>query len=1033
MKTISKSNTLRGALLAGTIISGVMLGTVGVSLAPIQASAQDYTSGNLSGDVTDQDGVAVAGAKVVIKSPQGATYTSTTSASGQFEARALAVGVYKITISKSGYLDESSTVTIGSVSNTYSFNLQSESAAKGSVVVVKGAKKRNDFAKTEIGASVNVQDLANKIPVGRSINSVVLLTPGASIPDATINASARRNQSLASLAGTSAAESSYYINGMQVTDQRTFLGYADLPFDFIDRIETKTGGYAAEFGRGTGGVVNMVTRSGTNDFVAGASFFTSPSGLRGHSPTTYAPGGTNSAGQIIFNDNTSSQSSEASIYIGGPIIKDHLFYFLDYNPRMSKSASGSSFSTPTTTAGTQTFSKTTSPRWGGKLDFVLNPDHRLEYTIFSDEATTYYNPYVVRKSDLQLTGPSPAYNQLSGGTNQIAKYTGRFTDWFTLSALYGKAISKYQDDGPAIVQPAVYDYALGGYINSNRAGLYNLSGQDERDTYRVDADFYFELVGKHHVRVGYDREDLTTKAYSAYNGGAIYYAYDDDTIEKLTFANKGTFDAQQSAIYLQDSWQITPDFSLQLGLRNDIYDYKNINGVSYIKIDNQIAPRLGFNWDPFGKKTDKVYGFVGDYYLPIATNTSLRASSGEVYTDEIFNGSRDANGKVVLDSNNTPVLGSRISIDYYSPPGAPDPRAVTEADLKPMYEREMLLGYEHTFETGRFANWRVGARAIYRNLENTIEDTAIGDAVLRYCARKNLTNCGDSPDIYPYVLFNPGDEARVFVDLQGDAAALGDGSANPAYNPQWIDLTTDDMAMPKAKREYKALELTFERPFDGKWSAGGSYTLAKSEGNYEGAVKSDIGQTDTSITQDFDHHANTLNAYGKLPNGHRHTFKVYGNYVFNDIISIGGNYTLQTGRAYSCIGVVPLSVDPYAPQSGTPSGWFCPGDTLNTATAATNDYLNVPSPRGSRGTTDTITQLDLNAKISLYKNDRDGGVDLTVDVFNVFDNQGVTRVVEAGEIRTSASGVKGMKAAYWGNPRSYQSPRFVRLGIKYKF
>ncbi|KAK0340558.1 hypothetical protein LTR94_030027, partial [Friedmanniomyces endolithicus] len=203
-----------------------------------------------------------------------------------------------------------------------------------------------------------------------------------------------------------------------------------------------------------------------------------------------------------------------------------------------------------------------------------------------------------------------------------------------------------------------------------------------------------------------------------------------------------------------------------------------------------------------------------------------------------------------------------------------------------------------------FADWSAGLRYVNRNLEEAIEDTAIGDAIVRYCVRTN-TACGQSgpgdadfSSLFPYVLINPGDGASVFIDLQGDTRTLADGSANPAYNPQQVELTGDDLSLPEVERTYEAVEFTFERPFDGRWGLQGSYTLAKSQGNYEGAVKSDIGQTDTSITQDYDHAANSLGAYGYLPNDRRHTLKLFGSYAPNDFFNVGANFTAQSGRHY---------------------------------------------------------------------------------------------------------------------------------------
>lgn len=1049
-----KTRTFRERLLRSTMFGGAALmaltaaPAVVVVMTPSMAMAQDYTSGVLSGTVTSSGGAPIAGASISVTSAQGSTRTATTDANGSFRIPALAVGGYQVSIQQSGFAALNQRISVQPGSSTYAFTLSSDSdVAQVSDIVVTGVRRVQDFNRTDTGLTVDVQEFAERVPTGRSINAVTLFTPGASLPDATIGASSRRNQGLVSLSGTSAAESVYYINGLNVTDQRSFLGYGELPFDFIQTIETKTGGYQAEYGRGTGGVVNIVTRSGTNEWTGGVSAYYTPNGLRSSRGLSYQQGGNNSAGVQVFNQYSRSDIKDYTVYGGGPLWRDHLFLFGVYNVRDVETAGArtrtlNAAGVPGATR-TQTFSSYDDPRWAAKLDFVINPDHRIEATIMNDETTTTsvtrtYNA----QTDVQTAETAPLYAD-AGGLTQIYKYTGVFTDWFTLSALYGRIESRYLDYGDPIALPGIRDYvaAGGNYItNGIHAGPYNLAGEDIRDTYRIDADFYVNLMGEHHFRVGYDREDLTSSAQSAYSGGALYYALAPEDcpagtpaagcIEVLTFANNGEFTAEQSAFYIQDSWDILPNLNLQLGVRNDRYDYKNVDGDSYIKLDNQWAPRLGFNWDPFDQGTDRVYGSVGDYYLPIATNTSIRASSGEIYTDEYFDATRTGGptGALVLNGN-VPQLGTRREILYYSPPGAPDPRAVIEQDLEPMYEREFILGYEHTFTEGMFADWRAGVRGVYRNLESTIEDTAIGDAVVRYCERTN-TACGQTgpgdaafASIFPYVLVNPGSGARVFIDLQGDARTLEDGSANPAYNPQYIDLTADDLALPEVERTYKALEFTFERPFDGVWGLQGSYTLAESKGNYEGAVKSDIGQTDTSITQDYDHSANQLNSYGYLPNHHRHTIKLFGTYAPTERFSVGANFTAQSGRYYGCIGRVPTSVDPLAPQVGTPSGWFCPLGPNNSTIA---------TPRGSQGQTDWTYQIDLNMKYDLIKSDRGGALSASIDIFNLLDNDETTRVVEQGLIRTAGNDLT-LRAPYYGRSRSYQAPRTVRFGLRYSF
>lgn len=1080
MKTNNKERLLASSLMAGMAALGapLMVGGAVLGIATDAHAQQSYTSQDLTGRVVDSSGSPITGATVTAVSDQGVSRSSTTGADGAFRFAAVPGGEYSVTVTASGFDTADTIIQVAPGSSTFAFTL----ARAGSDEIVVTAARVRDFNRTDTGTVFNVQELATQIPLGRSINAAVLLTPSASLADASIAANGiRRNQSGVSLSGTSAAESVYYVNGLNVTDQRTFLGYADLPFDFIQTIETKTGGYAAEFGRGTGGVVNIVTRSGSNEFHWGVSASYSPDSLRSERGLAWGPGGNNSVGQQIYNQYAEADAYEGSVWASGPIIHDHLFLFGIYNARYNDNWGAMGFTSTTTANGSWTNSTYNDPRYGLKLDFVINPNHRIEWTYFNDEATTDYKPWNVNRSfnitPTAATRPDGSllpYWQQSGGETNIVQYTGVLTDWFTLSALYGHNESGYLDYGPYISQPGILDY---GYLSGSnvtlgrQAGPFNLVGLDERETYRVDADFRFSLVGEHHLRVGYDREDLTSTAVSAYTGGGLYYAYDqascptgagaDGCVEIITFANIGEFEAEQSAWYVQDSWELTDNFSLQLGVRADIYDYLNSSGESYIKIDDQIAPRLGFTWDLFGDNSTRLTGSFGDYYLPIALNTSIRASSGEVYTDAYYQTDRTgtclttaACAPLVIDSNGFPTVGAQIgSTIYYSPPGGPDPKGVAEADLNPMYERAFTLGLEHDFTEGLLNGWTLGVTFTHRNLESTIEDTAIGDAIDRYCARTSAAICGGAPSspapvsAYPYVLINPGDGARVFVDMEGDGRTLGPGIPNPAFNPVWVNLTAADLALPEAERKYDAMTLTFERPFDGHWGLTGSYTLAHSQGNYEGAVKSDIGQTDTSITQDFDHAANELGAYGDLPNDHRHTLRLYGTYRPWERFTIGANFSVQSGRPYGCIGYVPPGVDPYAPQSGTPSGWYCPqGAATGTAVGSLQSQLtavglpaqqthaSVATPRGSMGETDWVNQLDLSFAYRIFGDEEaqggPGSLTATLDVFNVFDGDAVTRVVEQGEVRAAQHGVQ---APFYGMPRNYQGARSVRLGLRYAF
>lgn len=1030
------SSSMRGRLLASTLLAAAgSIGAIAVLSAPGAAVAQDYTSGNLTGRVVNEAGAPVAGAAVTVRSSQGVVRSTVTDEDGRYQIPALAAGGYVADVTAAGYGGvQARAISLAPGGSSFVFTL-----AQGEVseLVVTGVRQTQDFERTDTGLVLNVEELSERIPVGRSITNVALLAPGAIRPDPTIGSSSRRDQSTIVVSGTSAAETVYYINGLNVTDIRNLLGYADLPFDAIQSIDVKTGGYQAEFGRATGGVVNIVTKSGSNEWHGGVTLTYSPESLRTHAPQGFSGGGSAVSGATIYNTTASLETIDASIYLSGPLLKDRLFFFGLVNPRstkeyfalVSQGLTGNNLYT-----GVQTYNKSTDPRWLAKLDFNLTDTQRLEASFFSDETETS-QVFLNRDIRTGFTGQGPGYVQKAGGLNQIYKYTGAFTDWFTLSALYGKQVSDQQDVGPLLGIPRVRDRRGDTTVfltPANTVVALQPMGKDTRETYRVDADFYVRnLLGDHHFRVGYDKEKLRSTDAHGYNGG--YYmdvlygdpspdgSLGDQPYAVQTFlGSSGAYDAEQTAIYAQDSWDITPTLTLQLGVRLDRYDYRNRAGESYIELDDQWAPRLGFTWDPRGEGRDKVYGSFGRYYLPIATNTSIRAVSGEDFHQEYRSVTVNPDGSLVRDAQGVPILGDRlIPDDIFARPVAPMPDEIRAANIEPMYEEEFILGYEHEFAGGFLDGWRAGARYMHRNLASTIEDTDLGrgGVIDRYCARTGDINCligegtAESPNSNylfsgAYALLNPGSSAELMLDLQH-----GPGGANPTP----VLLTAEDLRLPKAKRKYDAVELTFERPFDGRWSLQGSYVWAKSKGNYEGAVKSDVGQTDTSLTQDFDAYFLTDGAYGYLPNDRRHTFKLFGVYQVTEALRVGANFYAQSGRPYGCLGYHPDDPSP----GGQPSAWYCP-----------IDGESVQVPRGSRGRTGWVTNTDLNLTYDIIQ-DRDGfgSVSAAVDVFNLFNERSATRVVEQGE----TINIVGRPVTSYGRSRSFQAPRSVRFTLRYSF
>jgi hypothetical protein len=468
-------------LEAGVAVPAIALMGAGFAVSGIialPAAAQDVTASSLGGTVTDASGNPVAGANVLIESAdRGFSRTTTTSSGGAFDVPSLPIGRYNVTISGEGIATtrvEDIAVAIGG--SSYGFSVDA-ATQDGNVIIVTGSSLRPevDFSGTATGLVLDVQNVVETIPVGRNIEAIQLLTPQVTTGDTAFGNSV-------SIGGSSVAENIYYINGMNVTNFRTFVGGTTVPFEFYDQVQVKTGGYQAEFGRNTGGAVIALTRSGSNELQGGFNVYWSPNALRQTAPNTYAQ-------QNEFDER---EQIEGNIWASGPIIEDRLFFFAFYNPRRFTQSD-------TADNGDVTTRKISDPFYGGKLDLNIVDGHRVEATYFSDN----------QDEEVTLNG-SPTTN-FSGGSNYILKYTGSFTDWFTLSALYGKSKFNQTSAGADDATPYVLDGRTNpalDYIAGNPAGTID-TGRDTRENYRIDVDLNFSLLGEHHVRAGWDLEKLT--------------------------------------------------------------------------------------------------------------------------------------------------------------------------------------------------------------------------------------------------------------------------------------------------------------------------------------------------------------------------------------------------------------------------------------------------------------------------------------------------------------------------------------------
>ncbi|MCI5106431.1 MAG: TonB-dependent receptor [Pseudomonadales bacterium] len=952
------------------------------------AFAQGNVDGYILGEVTSGS-TGVANATVTVRNVNtGQERTTTTSDSGTYRISRLSTGDYEITVQAGGYRGASREVLVSVGQGTPAdFSLVSGNVEQ---IVVTGANVAPvDVTLAETTTVFTAAEI-ERLPIPRDINAVALMAPGANLGDSRFGSSRVATAShystgfgLASFGGSSVGENVYYINGMNVTNFRNGLGGSTLPFEFYDQFQLKTGGFGAEFGRSTGGVLNAVTKRGTNEWRIRSGYITEPEALRGHSPDVLDPvaPGYDAVFSLDEKDET-----EAFFSIGGPIIQDKLFVYGIYQHRDIEEDDYTGGSILRRNVNDDPF-------WGGKIDWLINDNHTLELTAWSDESETIRTSYNYDEVS-QRVGNNLGDTIISrGGRNYIGKYTGAITDDLTVAVMAGTSEYDLTTAAPADATcPYAYDSRQGGLTQIGCwTNALPEAGFDEREVYRIDVEY--ALNDRHLLRFGVDNETNTstnTRAYSGPDGSYFRYyaATPGDTLNNggvvpagvteivryRQLNGGGEFETEAESYYIEDEWLVTDTITARIGLRNERFNNKNSNGGTFIKVTDQWAPRLGIAWDVNGDGSSKLFANFGRYHLPIASNTNIRLSGSELFTEDWY-----TLGGAIDPTTGAVPLGDQIGpTNVYGDGSIPDVETTIDTGIEPMYQDEFIVGYETELGDGYVGS----VTYTYRDLGQGIEDLTIDEA---------LGAMGE----FHYILANPGRPVNTFYDLDGDGV-------NEEYN-----FSAEELGFPEAMRKYHAVNFTLEKNWANGLYARANYTWSHSYGNYEGMVRSDNGQDDAGITTLYDFAGLLDGAYGDLPNDRRHAIKAFAAYEFAPgwQASLSGSYT--SGRPRNAFGVHPD--DPFAALYGAESFY----------------NQGVFTPRASLGRLPGVKNIDLGVKY-----ERDFGpntLTFRADVFNIFNYNTYTEIDEVADEES------GVAAATYGLPTWFQRPRAVRLGVTYDF
>jgi len=984
------------------------------SVAPM-ALAQD---GAVVGRLVTDGGQKLSNATVTVRNPQtGFARTVPVNADGSYRIPLLSPGTYQMELSVAGGAPTPVGEVVVTLGNATTVNVPVGGISTLGAVEVRAPQVVSmvDVTSTESAMNISRQDVS-RLPVDQDLKSVAMLAPGV------VSGKSSLGGQGISFGGSSVAENSVYIDGLNVTDFYNRVGFSSAPFAFFQEFQVKTGGYSVEYGRTTGGVINAVTRSGTNEFHAGAEMTVEPSAWQSSSKDYYLPNGD----PYLISSHDGNSNSKLNVWGSGAIIQDRLFFFGMYEARDNRafntSDDGSTFNNGNSDDGF----------WGAKLDWQITDNHSLSLLGFSDKYENVADVYNYDYLTGTRLGQTNTIFTNTGGDNFALTYNGHLTDTFAMKAMVGENKRDYSNKSQTdiecnrVVSEAVIappGIPLGCTTNSAVE-----SRLDERKAARLDFEW---TLGDHLLRFGLDREENTSDYERKYPGpGGIYYNVYRTTpgstlvnggtvpagttayVRARRYEIAGTFETDNSAYYLEDNWSVTPNLLLNLGLRLEAFDNKDSEGRSYIKMDDMVAPRFGVSWDIKGDGTMKLFGNVGRYFLPVANVINIKQAGGllDERTYYALAGweTRELNGS----QYQVPVLGAQIGpVDDSQGDGTVgDLRSEVDRDMDPVYQDEAILGFQQSIN----AAWSYGVRGIYRKLHNAIDDMEISATGA----------CG--PDGYiGWVMANPGKKVTVWgdTDCNGTMGWVTVDTAKEGwamYRQDGLDADGDPImtyigqrGWEKPKRDYKALELQLDRAWDGLWSLNASYTLAYGRGNAEGPVNSDTDFADTGRTENFDDPWVNYNGYGYLANDRRHQFKLRGAYAITDNWLLGATLDARSGGPITGFGVG----NPYD-ATAYHSYYVC---VENCDSTFSGERVYAHSARGAYGR--LPWSYELGASVTWLKSFNETNLKVKFAVYNLTNQQ------KRMSVNQEYEGAIGSPNDLFLYPESFQAPRYAQLVV----
>ena len=598
--------------------------------------------GEINGTATDPSGAVLP--DVTVTATNAATqraFTTRTSGDGLYVIRQLEPGTYSVKFELTGFTAYQLAQVDLAAGKILKVNAAMTVAGTEQSVQVTEAAPLIDTTRTMIAHDITAAEIA-LLPKARSFQQMAVLAP--SVNSGEIEGGFQVN-------GASGAENQFIIDGVSTNSLINGRSRQDAFTEILQEVQVKTGGIDAEYGGALGGVISAITKSGGNDFHGDIHYYYDGSALgAGPVKRLLLDPADEKTVTYVQDHNNPNHRHEPGFSIGGPLIKQKLFFFSAFSPRFVRRENTYLFDDGRDTLKQER----TFHQMFNKVNW--DPAQRLRTTftwLWTPTKSTGRLPaYDYYGNGETGTISSAAPNKLQGYFQPQSSYTGQIDFTPTATSLLTIRGGRFWDDYKSTGVP---DASSIQWTNSSENVSFPLPASLQQpalyttiprvqNTYfdltartyvQVDASKYLTFFGQHNLKGGWGLSKTVNKVRELYPGGGYisinwdttytspntrtpdrgaygYYTVQDIGVE-------GSTGGTMHNLYIQDQWRILPRLTLTLGLRTeneivpsfrrDIQDYAFQFGFA-----DKIAPRLGASFDVLGDGRVKLYASWGRYF-----------------------------------------------------------------------------------------------------------------------------------------------------------------------------------------------------------------------------------------------------------------------------------------------------------------------------------------------------------------------------------------------------------------------------------